>query len=73
MSPKDRHLRFILGTTVAQRFGNTHYFDQGAVLQPGKSCDVTFSAFQTGEFEIFGTFDPYLRPEVELAQLNVNP
>ncbi len=57
-------------STVAHSFAIDHYFVQGAVLQPGQSCDLTFSASQAGSFLVYGN-EP--DPTFELAQLNVNP
>jgi hypothetical protein len=59
-------------TSQSHGFAITHYFEQGVVLQPGKSCDIAFFASQTGAFPVyntvFDTTDPF-----EHAQLNVNP
>ncbi len=56
--------------SVAHGFAITHNFDQGVVLLPGQSCDLTFSASQAGTFSVYST-EP--DPTFELAQLNVNP
>jgi hypothetical protein len=59
-------------TSQTHGFAITHYFDQGVTLQPGKSCDLTFFASQTGTFPIYNTiFDT--TDLFEHAQLNVNP
>ncbi len=56
--------------TVAHSFAIAHYFVQGAVLLPGQSCDLTFSASQAGTFSIVGN-EP--DPIFDIARLNVNP
>jgi heme/copper-type cytochrome/quinol oxidase subunit 2 len=56
--------------TVTHGFAIRHYFDQGTFLQPGQSCDLTFTASQTGTFWVYSN-EP--DPVFELAQLNVNP
>jgi hypothetical protein len=59
-------------TSQSHGFAITHYFEQGVVLQPGKSCDLAFFASQTGVFPVYNTiFDTTDR--FEHAQLNVNP
>ena len=59
-------------TSQTHGFAITHYFDQGVTLQPGKACDLTFFASQTGTFPvyniIFDTTDLF-----EHSQLSVNP
>jgi heme/copper-type cytochrome/quinol oxidase subunit 2 len=55
--------------TVTHSFAIAHYFDKSAVLLPGQSCDLTFSASQAGSFWVYGTQPD---PVTELAQLNVN-
>ena len=56
--------------TVTHGFAIRHYFDQGTFLQPGQSCDLTFSASQSGTFAIYSN-EP--DPIFALAQLNVSP
>jgi hypothetical protein len=59
-------------TSQTHGFAITHYFDQGVVLQPGKSCDLAFFASQTGMFPVYNTiFDT--TDAFEYAQFNVNP
>jgi hypothetical protein len=58
-------------TSQTHGFAITHYFDQGVVLQPGKSCDLAFFASQTGTFPVYNTiFDT--TDAFDNAQLNVN-
>ena len=56
--------------TVTHSFAIAHYFDKGASLLPGQSCDLTFTASQTGSFWLYGS-EP--DPVFVIAQLNVNP
>jgi hypothetical protein len=56
-------------STVTHGFAVDHYFAQGTSLQPGQSCDLTFSASQSGTFAIYGN-EP--DPVFLLAQLDVN-
>lgn len=57
-------------STAVHGFTIEHYFDQGTSLQPGQSCDLTFSASQSGTFRFYGNIPD---PTVFLAQLNVSP
>ena len=56
--------------TAAHSFAIAHYFDKGTSLLPGQSCDLTFTASQTGSFWLYGS-EP--DPVFVIAQLNVNP
>lgn len=58
-------------TSQPHGFAITHYFEHGVILQPGKSCDLTFFASQTGIFPVYNTvFDT--TDLFEHAQLTVN-
>ncbi len=58
-------------TSQTHGFAIQHYFDQGVALQPGRSCDLTFFASQTGTFPVYNTiFDT--TDVFEHGQLNVN-
>lgn len=58
--------------TVTHGFAIQHYFDQGTSLQSGQSCDLTFSASQSGTFPFVG-WPSIPDPTIILAELNVNP
>ena len=59
-------------TTQPHGFAITHYFDQGVILQQGKSCDLAFFASEIGTFSVYNTiFDT--TDAFEYAQFNVNP
>jgi hypothetical protein len=59
-------------TSQPHGFAINQYFGSGVALQPGKSCDLTFLASQTGTFSVYNTiFDT--TDLFEHAQLNVNP
>jgi hypothetical protein len=47
----------VLNNDTSQPYGFAinQYFGSGVALQPGKSCDLTFLASQTGTFSVYNT------------------